>query len=162
MSNSQQQGDLEFEAAVPSAVRTSKSSESRGTYATQQHARGGGQGIRMGMYLVGVGRRDGELAGVEVPGAVPPAARVVGGRQRARRVLREVPRAHAPHGWLGFSAESESGECSRQAGGTRALLEAGGRRLFLKLLVVVESGSSSSLLPSAGVGVAGPRRWRRV
>jgi hypothetical protein len=67
---------------------------------------------------VGVGRlgpRDGELAGVQVAGPVPQAARVVGGRQRARRrrrVLRQPPRAHAPHGWLGFSpeAEAEAGE----------------------------------------------------
>jgi hypothetical protein len=46
-----------------------------------------------------LGRRDGELAGVEVPGPVPGAARDVGvGDRPRRRLLGEPPRADAPHG----------------------------------------------------------------
>ena len=54
------------------------------------------------MYLgrrVRLGRRDGELAGVEVPGPVAGAARDVGvGDRPRRRLLGEPPGADAPHG----------------------------------------------------------------
>ena len=48
---------------------------------------------------VRLGRRDGELAGVEVPGPVAGAARDVGvGDRPRRRLLGEPPGADAPHG----------------------------------------------------------------
>jgi hypothetical protein len=77
------------EGAIPK--RTSKGKRRREV---------GGTGVESRNYSRYLGRRDGELAGVVVPGAIAGAASVVGGGERARRVLlRETPGAHAPHGW---------------------------------------------------------------